>query len=115
MACPKCSDTGWFAEYEPETGFVDIPCPWCVGIDGEQPDRVTEAQDAATQAEIDDESVTSRVDGCLRMALGYLVKGHKTLLAGTQSITLYMVGEAICRADGSVRHALELLKEEQER
>lgn len=54
MACEKCGDTGWFAAYEPEAGFVDIPCPWCVGVDGEEPRWVTEANDAQVQAEIDE-------------------------------------------------------------
>jgi len=56
----------------------------------------------------------------LKEALGHLVEAHEALdhtevLDPTQgAITLYMVGEAICRADGNVRHALELLKEKEE-
>lgn len=54
MGCSKCDYTGWGKEYEPETGFVDVPCPYCHGIDGEEPDIVTETNDAAIQAEIDE-------------------------------------------------------------
>ena len=53
MTCPKCGGTGWFAEYEPETGFVDIPCPWCMGMDGDEPNHVAEAGVVLTQEEME--------------------------------------------------------------
>ena len=53
MSCDKCGDTGWSVQYECETGFVDIPCPECHGVDGEQPDHVTEGHDALTQEDIE--------------------------------------------------------------
>lgn len=51
MGCPRCDDTGWISEHEPETGFVDAPCPDCRGRDGEEPDIVTEGHDALTEME----------------------------------------------------------------
>ena len=51
MGCIKCGYTGEISEYELETGFVTIPCPECQGIDGDQPDIVTEGHDALTEIE----------------------------------------------------------------
>ncbi len=56
MSCEKCGETDWFVQYEPETGFVDIPCPWCVGVDGEMPDAIADLHDGLTQAEIETEA-----------------------------------------------------------
>ena len=53
MGCRWCGYTGWMRQHEEESGWVDIRCPYCVGIDGEEPDLVTEGHDAAMQAEID--------------------------------------------------------------
>ena len=51
MGCPRCNDTGIAYEYDETAGpgSVEIPCPECVGIDGEEPDIVTEGHDILTQ------------------------------------------------------------------
>lgn len=49
MGCRKCGYTGIAEDYESETGFVDIACPECHGVDGEEPDIVTEGHDALTE------------------------------------------------------------------
>ena len=59
MGCPKCDFTDWSLEYEPESGFVETPCPECKGMDGDQPDWVTEASDALTQEEMEAEAYAS--------------------------------------------------------
>ena len=54
--------------------------------------------------------------GYLLMAGGHLARAREGLaLENTrQAITLYMAGEAIVRADVSIREALELLRQEKE-
>ena len=56
---------------------------------------------------------TLSASGFLLLAKGNLLKAKETLQAGEQSITVYMAGEAIVQAEASVRHALEMLKEEE--
>lgn len=56
MGCRWCNYTGWMREHEEEAGWVDIPCPWCVGVDGEEPDIVTEGHDALTEMEMESEA-----------------------------------------------------------
>ena len=51
MGCERCGFTGIAEEYEPEAGFVDIPCPHCHGVDGEEPDLVREGHDALIEME----------------------------------------------------------------
>jgi len=53
MGCPKCDFTDWSLEYEPESGFVETPCPECKGVDGDMPDAIADLHDAAIEAEID--------------------------------------------------------------
>jgi len=54
MTCLRCGGTGWALEWDETVGpgYVEVPCPECVGVDGQEPDWVTEGHDAATQAEI---------------------------------------------------------------
>jgi len=44
MGCAKCDYTGKGSEYDETAGpgWVDIPCPHCHGVDGKEPDWVTE-------------------------------------------------------------------------
>lgn len=57
MGCARCDYTGIAYEYDETTGpgFTEVPCPECVGIDGQEPAIVTEANDVATQAEMEEE------------------------------------------------------------
>lgn len=63
MGCSKCSFTGKLGRFvtdpvlpsdEGPTYWIEDDCPHCHGVDGAQPDWVTQINDAATQAEIDE-------------------------------------------------------------
>lgn len=56
MDCQHCGGTGWALEYDETAGpgYVDIECPECHGVDGNQPDWMDELMDICTQAEIDE-------------------------------------------------------------
>jgi len=51
MACARCDYTGWTQEYEEGSGWVDVPCPICHGVNGDQPDWVDEMMDVCLEAE----------------------------------------------------------------
>jgi len=55
MGCSKCDYAGKVSEYDETAGpgYVCVPCPECKGMDGDQPDWVTEASDALTQEDIE--------------------------------------------------------------
>ena len=55
MGCRKCADTGWVEEYEEGVGWAELPCPECVGVDGDMPDAIAELHDAAAQADMEAE------------------------------------------------------------
>lgn len=56
MGCAMCEYTGIAHEYDETAGpsFVEVPCPECHGVDGDEPVWVTDINDAATQSEIDE-------------------------------------------------------------
>jgi len=58
MTCLRCGGTGWALEWEEIAGpgYVDIECPQCHGVDGEEPDIVTEAGDVLTELDKSKES-----------------------------------------------------------
>jgi hypothetical protein len=53
MGCIKCGFTGVAYEYDETAGPGDVavPCPECGGVDGEEPDWVTEGHDVLIEQE----------------------------------------------------------------
>lgn len=55
MGCQDCDYTGFMWDWDDEIGSdAQVPCPNCRGVDGEEPNWITDINDAATQAEIDE-------------------------------------------------------------
>lgn len=114
MICPRCDDTGWVSEHEPETGFVDMPCPECRGTDGDMPGAIADLHDALTQEDAETEGHSHHgldAAGFLLLAEAHLTRA-KDGFGTDQPMRAYMAGEAIVRAILATRHAMKLLKEE---
>lgn len=127
MGCIKCGFTGESSEYdETAGGFVTIPCPDCHGVDGEEPDWVTEGPGCADRAgeggamqqvmeRPGPEDYSPDPEKLLKVALKVLVRAQEALTSTEDAMTEYMAGEAIARAAMSAKEALELLEDVKEK
>ena len=115
MGCERCGYTGIAKEYEPEAGFVDVPCPCCIGRDGEQPDVVTEGHDALTQEDIERARTHHGLSAAnfLLLAKGHLVRAREKLMAQPWSLDISVARGDVTIAIDHVRGAMEVLKKEQ--
>jgi len=60
MGCAMCGYTGFEYEYDETVGpgYIEVPCRFCWGINGEEPDIISEAATVLMQEDIEAEAHT---------------------------------------------------------
>ena len=125
MGCAKCDYTGKLGRFVTDpvlpsgdgpTYWVEDDCPECAGVEGEEPDIVTEGHDMLTEEDIEHDHAQHGLAaaGHLLLAEGHLRKAREKLMAQAWSTDVSVARGDVTIAIDHVRGALGVLIKKKE-